>query len=80
MHILHTVLYTFCKVLIRIIFLGIKGFFSWCSFPLLSRPKYMGFSGDILRRNWMQGTSRDQWIGFFHQEKATFPHSEEKSA
>ena len=31
-------------------------------------------------RNWMQGTSRGPWISYFHKEKATFPHSEEKSA
>ena len=35
MHILHTVLYTFHKVLTRRICLTIKSFFSWWSFPLL---------------------------------------------
>ena len=35
-HILHTVLYTFTKVLMRRTCLIIKSFFSWWSFPLLS--------------------------------------------
>ena len=34
MHILHTVLYTFPKILTRRIYLTIKSFFSWRSFPL----------------------------------------------
>ena len=34
MHILHTVLYTFPKILARRIYLTIKSFFSWRSFPL----------------------------------------------
>ena len=39
MHILHPVLYTFCKVLTRrIIRLRIKSVFSWWSFPLFSWP------------------------------------------
>ena len=37
-HILHTVLYTFPKVLTRRICLTIKSFFSWWSFPLFSWP------------------------------------------
>ena len=37
-HILHTVLYTFPKLLTRRIWLTIKSFFSWWSFPLLSWP------------------------------------------
>ena len=36
MHILHTVLYTFPKVLTRRICLTIKSFISWWSFPLFS--------------------------------------------
>ena len=36
MHILHTVLYTFPKVLTRRICLPIKSFFCWASFPLFS--------------------------------------------
>ena len=39
MLILHTVLYTFLKVLIRRICLAIKSFFSWRSFPLFSWPE-----------------------------------------
>ena len=38
MHFLHTVLYTFPKVLIRRICSTIKSFFGWWSFPLLSWP------------------------------------------
>ena len=38
MHILHTVLYTFPKVLTRRICLTIKRLFSWWSFPLFSWP------------------------------------------
>ena len=38
MHILHTVLYTFLKVLTRRICLTIKSFFSWWSFPLFLWP------------------------------------------
>ena len=38
MHILHTVLYTFPKVLTRRICLTIKGFFGWWSFFLFSWP------------------------------------------
>ena len=38
MLILHTVLHTFLKVLTRRIYITIKGFFSWSSFPLLSLP------------------------------------------
>ena len=38
MHILHTVLYTFPKVLIRRTFWTIKSFISWWSFPLFSWP------------------------------------------
>ena len=34
MNILHTVLYTFPKILTRRIYLTIKSFFSWRSFPL----------------------------------------------
>ena len=37
-HILHTVLYTFPKVLTRRICLPIKSFFRWWSFPLFSWP------------------------------------------
>ena len=39
MLILHTVLYTFLKVLIRRICLAIKSFFGWRSFPLFSWPE-----------------------------------------
>ena len=49
MHILHTVLYTFPKVLTRRICLTIKSFFSWWSFPLFLWPKW--FRGNIVRRN-----------------------------
>ena len=38
MLILHTVLHTFLKVLTRRIYITIKSFFSWKSFPLLSLP------------------------------------------
>ena len=38
MHILHTVLHTFPKVLIRRICSPVKSFFSWWSFPLFSWP------------------------------------------
>ena len=39
MHILHTVSYTFPKVLTRRICLTIKNFYCWWSFPLISWPK-----------------------------------------
>ena len=38
MHILHTIINTFPKVLTRRICLLIKSFFHWWSFPLFSRP------------------------------------------
>ena len=41
MHILHTVLYTFPKVLKKTICLWIKSFFSWWSFPLFLCPYYV---------------------------------------
>ena len=41
MHILHTVHHTFLKVLTRRIWLSIKSFFSWWSFPSLLRPSCM---------------------------------------
>ena len=41
MHILHTVLYTFPKVLTRRIFLSIKSFFSWWSFTLFLWPYFL---------------------------------------
>ena len=50
MLILHTVLHTFLKVLTRRIYITIKGFFSWRSFPLFSLP-YVWFRGYIVRRN-----------------------------
>ena len=50
MHILHTVLYTFTKVLTGRICLIIKSFFSWWSFPVFS-DLIAWFRGDIVRRN-----------------------------
>ena len=50
MLILHTVLHTFLKVLTRRIYITIKSFFSWRSFPLFSLP-YVWFRGYIVRRN-----------------------------
>ena len=41
MHILHTVLYTFPKVLTRRICLLIRSFFCWASFSSFSWPQYM---------------------------------------
>ena len=57
MLILHTVLHTSLKVLTRRIYITIKSFFSWRSFPLFSLP-YVWFSGYIVRRNWMLVTLR----------------------
>ena len=51
MHIPHTVLYTFPKVLILRLFLLIKWFFySWWSFALFSDPN-VWFKGDVVRRD-----------------------------
>ena len=47
MHILHTVLYTFPKVLTRRICLTIKNYFIWWSFPLFLQL-YVWFRDDML--------------------------------
>ena len=52
MHILHTVLHNFLKVLTRRICLTINSFFSWWSFPL-SLSLYVWFKDDMVRRNSM---------------------------
>ena len=62
-HILHTVLKSFPKVLMRRICLTIRSFFGWRSFPLFPWHD-VGFSGDFVRRNWMLVTQRvcSKWI------------------
>ena len=62
-HILHTVLKSFPKVLMRRICLTIRSFFGWPSFPLFPWHD-VGFSGDFVRRNWMLATQRvySKWI------------------
>ena len=52
MHILHTVLHNFLKVLRRRICLTINSFFNWWSFPL-SLSLYVWFKDDTVRRNSM---------------------------
>ena len=62
-HILHTVLKSFPKVVMRRICLTIRSFFGWRSFPLFPWHD-VGFSGDFVRRNWMLATQRvySKWI------------------
>ena len=62
MHILHHVLWTFPKMLKRRICPTIKGFFSWWSFPVFLWPTLMRFRCDIVRRNEMLVTVRDQRV------------------
>ena len=57
MNILHAVLYTFFKVLIRIICLTIKSFLNGDHF-LYSHDLNVRFIGDIVRRNLMLITPR----------------------
>ena len=60
-HILYTIFYTVCKVLTRRICLTIKNFFIFWSFPC-SRDLDVWFRGDIVRRNQMLVTHRDQRV------------------
>ena len=62
MHILHYVLCTFPKMLKRRICVTIKGFFSWWSFPVFLWLALMWFRCDIVRRNEMLVTVRDQRV------------------
>ena len=55
MHILHTVLYTFPKVLTRRICLLIKSFFHWWPFPLLSWPQCAMHCGEKLDADHSKG-------------------------